>query len=199
MDRVAKVIAGRIASVALTLLAISLAVFVGTNLLPGDVAETLLGQASTPEAAAALRAALHADRARAAALPALAGGLLTGDPGLLAGQPPAGRRHDRRRACRNSLLLAALTAAVAVPVALPLGIAAAVWRGSVFDRAGRARLDRRHLRAGLPGRHRRGDPVRGRAAVVPRPVHRPRRPRSAALLQSFTLPVLTLCLGVMRR
>jgi peptide/nickel transport system permease protein len=34
----------------------------------------------------------------------------------------------------NSLLLAALTACIAVPVALLLGIVAAVWRDSVFDR-----------------------------------------------------------------
>ena len=47
------------ASAALTLLVISLLVFVGTNLLPGDVADALLGQAATPEATAALRAALH--------------------------------------------------------------------------------------------------------------------------------------------
>jgi peptide/nickel transport system permease protein len=34
----------------------------------------------------------------------------------------------------NSLLLAALTAVIAVPISLLLGIAAAVWRGSMLDR-----------------------------------------------------------------
>ncbi len=52
--------AGRFASVLLTLLAILLTVLIGTNLLPGDMAETLLGQASTADAAAALRASLQA-------------------------------------------------------------------------------------------------------------------------------------------
>ena len=35
----------------------------------------------------------------------------------------------------NSLLLAAVTALFSVPIALTLGISAAVWRGSWFDRA----------------------------------------------------------------
>ena len=133
MHRVAHVIAGRVAGVLLTLLAISLAVFVGTSLLPGDVAETLLGQASTTEAAAALRAALHADDPAPIRYVHWLAGLLIGDPGvsIITRLPVAAMIGPR---LLNSLLLAALTAAVAVPVALILGIAAAVWRGSVFDR-----------------------------------------------------------------
>jgi len=42
----------------LTLLAVSLVIFTITNLLPGDAAQTLLGQEATPELVAALRARL---------------------------------------------------------------------------------------------------------------------------------------------
>ncbi len=117
----------------LTLLGISLLVFVGANLLPGDVADALLGQAATPEAAAALRASLHlTDPAWLRYLHWLAG-LARGDLGIspVTGLPVAAMIGGR---LPNSLLLAALTAAVAVPIALLLGIGAAVWRGSAFDR-----------------------------------------------------------------
>jgi peptide/nickel transport system permease protein len=126
-------IAKRLASAALTLLCISLLVFVGTNLLPGDVADALLGQAATPEAAAALRASLHlTDPPWIAYLRWLAG-LLHGDLGLspVAQLPVAAMIGSR---LPNSLLLATLTACVSVPIALALGISAAVWRGSIFDR-----------------------------------------------------------------
>jgi peptide/nickel transport system permease protein len=194
MDMVANVIAARVAGVLLTLLAISLAVFIGTNLLPGDVAETLLGQASTTEAAAALRGALQAaDPAPIRYVHWLAG-LLTGDPGLsLITRLPVATMIGPRLG--NSLLLAALTAVVAVPVALALGIAAAVWRGSVFDRlvatASIAAIS-------VP------DFLIATVAVILFAVELQWFPALSTarvtslggLLQSFTLPVLTLCLGV---
>ena len=126
-------IARRALQSVLTLLGISLLVFLGANLLPGDVADALLGQAATPEAAAALRASLHlTDPAWLRYLHWLAG-LLHGDLGIspVAGLPVAAMIGSR---LPNSLLLAALTACVAVPVALLLGIAAAVLRNSPFDR-----------------------------------------------------------------
>ena len=61
------------------------------------------------------------------------GGLLRGDPGSLVDhQLPVAELIASR--LPNSLLLAAVTALFAVPIALALGIAAAVWRGSWFDR-----------------------------------------------------------------
>jgi len=123
----------RIVNTALTLLAMSLVVFVGTNLLPGDVADALLGQAATPEATAALRATLHLNEPAPLRYLHWLGGLLTGDAGTsLVSHIPVAQLIGSRLG--NSLLLAALTAAVSVPVALALGIAASVWRGSAFDR-----------------------------------------------------------------
>jgi len=56
------VVAVRLGTSLLTLLVVSIAIFSITELLPGDVAEVVLGQSATPEAVAGLRAALHLDQ-----------------------------------------------------------------------------------------------------------------------------------------
>lgn len=188
-------IAGRVGSAVLTLLAISLAVFIGTNLLPGDVAETMLGQASTAEAAAALRVALHAADPAPLRYARWLGGLLTGDLGVsLVSRMPIATLIGPRLG--NSMLLAGLTAAVAVPASLLLGITAAVWRGSVFDRVtGIAAI----TAISIP------DFLIATVAVILFAVQLRWFPALSTahvtslggLLQSFTLPILTLCLGIM--
>ncbi len=50
-----KLIAQRIALGFVLLLAVSVLIFVGTQILPGDVAQSILGQAATPESLANLR------------------------------------------------------------------------------------------------------------------------------------------------
>ena len=127
-------IAKRIAAAALTLLLVSMIVFSITSLLPGDAAQALLGQNATPAALAALRAQLGLDQPAIIRYLHWLGGLLTGNPGrsLSDGLPVSvliGKRLP------ESLLLAALTTAVSVPLALALGIVAAVYRGSWLDRA----------------------------------------------------------------
>ena len=117
----------------LTLIIVSFAVFFATELLPGDVAEILLGQAATPEAVAGLRAAMGLDEPALSRFVGWLAGLAGGDLGtsyvnkmevteLLSGR------------LRNSLRLAGVTTLVSVPIALCLGIGAAMWRGSLFDR-----------------------------------------------------------------
>ena len=129
-----RLVAARLAHALLTLLAISVIVFAGTSLLPGDVASAMLGQAATPEALAALRATLHQDQPAAVRYLAWLGGLLTGNPGTsLVTHLPVAQMIGGRLA--NSLLLAGLTAVIAVPASLALGMAAAIWQGSAFDRA----------------------------------------------------------------
>jgi peptide/nickel transport system permease protein len=61
------------------------------------------------------------------------GGVATGDLGksVVTGMPV---REAIASRLPNSLLLAAVTAAFAVPLALGLGILCALWRGSAFDR-----------------------------------------------------------------
>jgi peptide/nickel transport system permease protein len=128
-----KMIARRVASGLATLLVVSLVVFIGSNILPGDAAEAVLGQSASPEAVAGLRKALGLD------LPAYArylhwlSGLLSGDPGVsLVNHLPVAQLIGPRLA--NSLLLTGLTTAIAVPLALLIGITTAIWRGTLYDR-----------------------------------------------------------------
>jgi peptide/nickel transport system permease protein len=128
-----RLIVTRLAVSLLTLWIVSVLVFGATALLPGDVAQAVLGQAATPEAVAGLRAAMHLDQPAWLRYLIWLGGLLHGDPGRsLVNHLPVSELIGTR--LPNSLLLAALTAAFSVPLALTLGITAAVRRGSLYDR-----------------------------------------------------------------
>jgi peptide/nickel transport system permease protein len=128
-----RMVAGRIMSGLGSLLAVSAVVFAITAVLPGDAAEEKLGQDATPEAVEALRKEMGLDRSAVERYFGWLGGIVTGDPGksIANGMPVAEAIKSR---LPNSLLLAAVTAAFAVPLALGLGILCALWRGSTFDR-----------------------------------------------------------------
>jgi peptide/nickel transport system permease protein len=129
-----KLLTQRIAIALLSLLAVSVVVFAITAVLPGDAAQEQLGQDATPEALAALRAQMGLDVPAPQRYLRWLGGLFKGDMGQSATtQMPVTQLVGSR--LPNSLLLAAITALFSVPVALSAGIAAAVWRGSWFDRA----------------------------------------------------------------
>lgn len=117
----------------ITLLIVSFAVFFATNMLPGDTATILLGQAATPEAVEGLRRAMHLDEPAVLRFLRWVGGVVTGDFGTsYANNMPIAKLISDRFV--NTMELAAITAVVAVPLALTLGITAAVMRGSVYDR-----------------------------------------------------------------
>jgi peptide/nickel transport system permease protein len=128
-----RLVASRIAVGLLSLLAVSVVVFAITSVLPGDAAQERLGQDATPEALAALRTEMGLDRSAPLRYADWLGGVLTGKLGT---SPVTGGSVGDMIASRlpASLLLAALTAAFAVPIALALGILCALWRGSKFDR-----------------------------------------------------------------
>jgi peptide/nickel transport system permease protein len=129
-----KLLLQRISIALLSLLAVSVIVFAITAVLPGDAAQEQLGQDATPEALAALRAQMGLNIPAPRRYASWLGGLLRGDMGQSATtQMPVARLVGSR--LPNSLLLAAITALFSVPIALSAGIAAAVWRGSWFDRA----------------------------------------------------------------
>ncbi|OCX59976.1 ABC transporter permease [Thioclava sp. SK-1] len=126
-------IAQRLGIALLTLIVVSFAVFFATELLPGDVAEILLGQAATPEAVAGLRDAMGLDQPALSRFIGWLIGLLGGDFGTsYVNNMPVAELIGGRLV--NSLKLAGLTTLLAVPVALTLGISAAMWRNSIFDR-----------------------------------------------------------------
>ncbi len=118
----------------LTLVIVSFVVFAATTILPGDVVEVLLGQAATPEAVKGLRTAMHLDDPALVRFGRWFAGLLSGDLGVsYANRMPITELISKRLV--NSLELAGVTALFSVPIALTLGITAAMWRGSVYDRA----------------------------------------------------------------
>lgn len=118
----------------LTLWLVSVLVFAGTEILPGDVAAAILGQNATPESLATLRAELGLNAPAVHRYGEWLLGILQGDLGMsLANRQPVAELLWPRFG--NTMALAAYAAVVAVPLAVSLGILSAALRGSVFDRA----------------------------------------------------------------
>ncbi len=133
MSPLASLILKRVGLGVLTLWIISVVIFVGVELLPGDLAQEVLGQNATPETVAAFRRELKLDLPPHTRYLAWLGDLFQGHLGnsLANGRPIADLIGWR---FANTLFLAAATAVVAVPVAILLGILAALYRNSLFDR-----------------------------------------------------------------
>src|SRR3954462_13481355 len=105
---IVRLIATRIGTSVLLLLAVSVVVFAGTELLPGDVAQMVLGQGATPAALQGLREVLHLDQSAPVRYLRWLGGMLTGDPATSLVNGMAVAELVRRR-LGNSLRLALLT------------------------------------------------------------------------------------------
>jgi len=123
-----------------TLFVVSVIISGAVELLPGDFAQSILGQAATPETLAAFRKDVGLDRPPVERYFDWIGGVVRGDFGnSLAG---AGSLGGSRRPVAelieprlmNTLFLATVTAIIAVPLALMLGMLAALHRNSLFDR-----------------------------------------------------------------
>jgi peptide/nickel transport system permease protein len=118
---------------ALILWIVSLIVSLGFSLMAGDVATEMLGQSATPETVAALRRSLGLDLSLAVRYVHWLTALLHGDLGRsLTSHRQIIELVTPRLA--NTVFLAFVTAVVAVPLALALGILAALFRHSIFDR-----------------------------------------------------------------
>ena len=127
-------IARRTGAGILTLLIVSAVVFFITSLLPGDAAQMILGQNATPETVAALRAQLGLDQPLLLRYFSWLGGMLQGDFGTsFASHLPVTQLVAQR--IPATFELAAITTLICVPLALIIGIAAAMKRGSLLDRA----------------------------------------------------------------
>ncbi|GLR88563.1 ABC transporter permease [Bradyrhizobium iriomotense] len=131
--QVSSLVIRRLLIALITLVIVSFAVFFATALLPGDTATILLGQSATPEAIEGLRNAMHLNDPAILRFLRWIGGLFRGDFGTsYANNVPIADLIRGRFA--NTMKLAGLTAAVSVPLALTLGITAAIWRGTLYDR-----------------------------------------------------------------
>ncbi|MDN4573247.1 ABC transporter permease [Pandoraea cepalis] len=132
-SQVQRLIAARFGLALLTLVLVSAIVFTITALLPGDAAQMALGQAATPEAVTALRHQLGLDQPAVTRYFQWLVHMSAGNFGeSMSNNLPVAQLIASR--LPNSLVLAGLTTLVSVPLALAIGIAAAMWRGSLLDR-----------------------------------------------------------------
>ena len=133
MDTLASMVAKRVALGLVTLFVISILIFQGVELLPGDAAEAILGQEATEETVAAFRKELKLDLPAHVRYFHWLGDILQGD---LGNSLSSGRSITELIGWRlsNTLFLASAAAVVAVPRALFLGVLAALYRYSWFDR-----------------------------------------------------------------
>ncbi|MBS7539048.1 ABC transporter permease [Ancylobacter lacus] len=131
---VALLAARSLATALALLLAASVLIFAGTQLLPGDVATAMLGQSATPSAVAAIRAELGLDQPALLRYFAWLGGALRGDLGTsYATRQDIAAVISQRLG--NTFFLAGVTAAIAVPLSITLGVVAVQWRDGPVDRA----------------------------------------------------------------
>jgi peptide/nickel transport system permease protein len=127
-------IARRIGAGILTLLIVSAVVFFITSLLPGDAAQMILGQNATPETVAALRQQLGLDQPLLMRYFHWLTGMVQGDFGTsFASHLPVAQLVAQR--IPATFELAGITTLICVPLALIIGIIAAMNRGSRLDRA----------------------------------------------------------------
>ncbi len=117
----------------LTVLIVSILVFVGTEILPGDVAYAILGQGATPELVANIQERLGLDEPAHLRYLAWLGELLRGDLGTSLANGAILNDVIGER-IGNTVLLAAVTAAIAVPLSVVLGLIASTRPDSAIDR-----------------------------------------------------------------
>jgi len=128
-----KTILRRTAAGIATLFLVSILVFIGTSVLPGDVAQIILGQMATPETLAALRAKLGLDQPAHIRYFYWLGNLLTGDLGISkAGGATISSIISGRM--WNTMWLAGMVALIAIPISIVLGLVTAMYPGSRLDR-----------------------------------------------------------------
>jgi peptide/nickel transport system permease protein len=114
------------------LLGVATLVFSLIHFIPGDPAQAMLGEGAAPEDVAQLRERLGLDRPLLVQYGSFLKGLTRGDLGVsLRNDQPVLQQILERMPATAELAFASM--AVAVLIALPLGIIAAVWRGTAVD------------------------------------------------------------------
>jgi peptide/nickel transport system permease protein len=122
----------------ITLFVVSLIIFSAIEFLPGDFAQAILGQSATAETVEAFQKEIGLDKPPVERYINWIGGVLQGD----FGSSFSSRVGFRRTVLDiigprlwNTLFLAGITALIAIPLAVGLGLMAALYRNSFFDRA----------------------------------------------------------------
>ncbi len=133
LTRLARQVGRRLGLALLTLALLSVVVFAGAQLLPGDVGRAILGPLADPDAVAAINHEIGADRPAVETYLTWIGHFLTGD---------MGRSYTFRTpvapfvgsALLNSLKLAAVAFVIVVPLSIGAGVYAAMRAGRWQDR-----------------------------------------------------------------
>tara|TARA_R110002095_G_scaffold84457_1_gene73379 strand:+ start:633 stop:1541 length:909 start_codon:yes stop_codon:yes gene_type:complete len=127
MHPILKLVAQRVALGILLLFAASILIFAGTTLLPGDVAQQILGQSATPQALANLREELGVNDPAISRYFSWLGAFMQGDLGtaLTNGRDIADSLGGR---LKNTLFLAFWAAVISVPLAIFLGLLAVRYK-----------------------------------------------------------------------
>lgn len=128
-----KLIAQRLSLGMLLLLAVSVLIFAGTEILPGDVAQSILGQTATPESLATLREELGLNQSAVFRYFEWLGGVLTGDLGTaLTSRTEIGPAIGLRLG--NTLFLATVAAVISIPTSILLGLLAVRYKDRFVDK-----------------------------------------------------------------
>ena len=141
MNPILRTVLQRLGLGLVTLFVVSIVIFSAVTMLPGDFATAILGQSATPETVAAFRRSVGLDHPPVTRYLVWIAGVLQGNFGesfSSAGALAGG--HARTVVSlivprlKNTLFLAGLTASIAVPLSIGLGMLAALYRNSLFDR-----------------------------------------------------------------
>ena len=124
-------IAQRLALGVLLLWAVSVLIFAGTEILPGDVATAISASTATPEAIANIREELGLDKPAVVRYFDWLGGALQGDFGTsYTNRQDIATNIGKRLG--NTLFLASAAAVIAVPLAIVLGMLAVRYRNTLL-------------------------------------------------------------------
>jgi peptide/nickel transport system permease protein len=115
------------------LFVVSALIFIGTEILPGDVAHAILGQGATPELLENVRVRLGLHDPAPVRYVRWLGNLLSGNLGvsMVSGADISQLLSER---VGNTLMLAGVTAMIAVPLSIILGLLSAIKPNSLTDR-----------------------------------------------------------------
>jgi peptide/nickel transport system permease protein len=132
MSPVLRYLVGRVLLTIPVLLGVATLVFALIHLVPGDPAQSMLGEGAAPQDVADLRSKLGLDQPLLTQYVTFLRGAVSGNLGqsFRTGQPVTTMIVERMPATAE-LALAAI--GVAIFLALPLGIVAAVWKGTAID------------------------------------------------------------------
>lgn len=123
----------RLVLMVVTLLVVSIVIFLLAQIVPGDVGRTILGPYATPDQVAALDHKLGYDKPILVRYLSWLGHFVTGQWGdsTLLQEPVGDLLGDR---LLNSLQLAAVAIVLIVPFSIGMGVAAGLREGTKFDR-----------------------------------------------------------------